>query len=121
VVIVCEEPRTNVVISIWEYELAQWDMFFGVLTYSGSSLTPPAERIPGAFDFLFDVLRCYQKDQIRDGRCTEDTLGDSPIQVSCTPGMAKKRMLGSWRSCSMNDMDSHSPQGIRRIPIGMSH
>jgi len=82
---------------------------------------PARVIIPRAVDFLFDVLPSYHQEQIPDARGSQDPPGDSPVRISYTPGMAEERMLGSWGSHSMNDMDSHSPRGILGIPIGMSH
>jgi len=47
------------VIPIQEYELAQWERFFPVLTQSGSALTRRTDQIPRAVDFLLNVLPSY--------------------------------------------------------------
>ena len=72
----------NVVISIQEYELVQGERFFRVLTKSGSALTRRTDQIPGAVDFLFNVLPSYNPEQISDAWGGQDTPGDSPVRIS---------------------------------------
>ena len=72
----------NVVISIQEYELAQGERLFRVLTQSGSALTRRTDQIPGAVDFLVNVLPSYNPEQIPDARGGQDSPGDSPVRIS---------------------------------------
>jgi len=49
---------------------------------SGSTLTRRTDQIPGAVDFLFNVLPSYNPEQIPYAQGGQDTAGDFPVRIS---------------------------------------